>query len=234
MSRKRRKKINKERNPGLVVAGSPKSVIAEQFRTVRTNIQFSMVDRELKSLIVTSAESSSGKSTIAANLAATFATNEKRVLLVDADLRKPMLHQIFRLHNNDGLTSLLMQKKTEINDILYKTHTEGLYLITSGPIPPNPADLLTSKKMRKLLREMEDMFDLVIFDMPPVLPVTDAQVLGSKVDGALFVVPYASVTKEAALKSKELLELAEVNIIGAVMNRMEKDRSNYYYYSEEE
>lgn len=231
---KRKGKKTKSRHPGLVVSGRPKSIIAEQFRTIRTNIQFSMVDETLKSIVVTSADVASGKSMIAANLATTFATDEKRVLLVDADLRQPTVHQTFRLKNTDGLTTLLMQKKVELSDTIYKTHKNGLYLITSGPIPPNPADLLSSNRMAHLIKEMEEMFDLIIFDMPPVLPVTDAQVMGSKVDGAIFVIPDGRVKKEEALKAKELLEIADVNIIGAIMNQVEASKDSYYYYGEEE
>lgn len=232
--RKSKKNENKQRKPGLVVAGNPKSVIAEQFRNLRTNIQFSMVDQELKSLVMTSAGPGAGKSTIAANLATTFATEDRRVLLVDADLRKPTVHQTFRLRNNEGLTTVLMQRNTELKDMIYKTHTEGLYLMTSGPIPPNPADLLSSKRMQSLKEEMEEMFDLIIFDTPPVLPVTDAQVMASQTDGTVFVIQKGIATKEEVIKAKELLEMAEANVLGAVMNRVEKSNGSYYYYAEEE
>lgn len=232
--RKSRNNQGNERNPGLVVSGSPKSIVAEQFRTLRTNIQFSMVDEDLKTIVVTSAGAAAGKSTVSANLATSFATEEKRVLLVDSDLRKPTIHQTFRLRNSDGLTTLLMQRRAELKDMVYKTNTEGLYLITSGPLPPNPADLLSSNRMKELIEEMKDMFDLIIFDTPPVLPVTDAQVMGSQVDGAVFVIPQGKVKKEEVLKSKELLELAEVKVIGAVMNRVEKSGGSYYYYYAEE
>ena len=233
----RRKSKNNEsykRNPGLVVSGRPKSIVSEQFRSVKTNIHFSMIDQDLKTLVVTSAGPESGKSVIAANLAATFASEDKSVLLVDADLRKPTVHKTFRLRNTDGLTTLLMQRNTSLSDLIYKTHTEGLYLITSGPVPPNPADILASKRMDSLKEEMEEMFDLIIFDTPPVLPVTDAQIMASKTDGTIFVIPQSDVTKEDALKAKELLEMAEANVIGAVVNRGEKTNGSYYYYAEEE
>lgn len=233
---KRKSKDNElyERNPGLVVPSRPKSVIAEQFRALRTNIEFSMIDHDLKSLVVTSTGPEAGKSIIAANLAAIFATEDKRVLLVDADLRKPTVHKTFRLRNTDGLTTLLMQQNTDLSDIVYKTNKKGLYVVTSGPVPPNPADLLGTKRMEILKEEMEEMFDLVIFDMPPILAVTDAQIMASKVDGTIFVLPESGVTKESALKAKELLEMAEANVIGAVVNRAEKTKDSYYYYAEEE
>ena len=226
----RKKSINVDDRPGLVVVNKPSSVVSEQFRTIRTNIQFSMVDKDLKTVVVTSAGPSSGKSTIAANLAATFASEEKRVLLVDSDLRKPTVHKTFKVRNNDGLTTLLTDRHTKLEDVIFRTHTEGLYILTSGAIPPNPAELLGSKRMNELIKDMEDYFDLIIFDMPPVLAVTDAQVLASKVDGTIFVIPKGKVKQEEVIKAKDLLEKVQANILGAVLNRVNKSDDSYYYY----
>lgn len=230
---KKKKQITKER-PGLIVSSRPTSVISEQFRTIRTNIQFSMIDENLKSLVITSAGPGSGKSIIAANLAATFATEEKRVLLVDADLRKPTVHKTFRVRNNDGLTTLLTDRGAKIEDMIYRTHVEGLYALTSGAIPPNPAELLGSKRMNQLMKELEEVFDLIIYDMPPVMAVTDSQIMASKVGGTIFVLPKGQATKEEVLKSKELLEMVNANVLGAVFNRVEKSSDSYYYYYGEE
>lgn len=230
-----RKKQNKtiERNPGLVVANRPKSIVAEQFRTVRTNIQFSMIDKQLQSLVVTSAGPNSGKSLIAANLATTFASADFRVLLVDADLRLPSVHQTFKLRNNDGLTTLLLDPSLSVSDMVYKTHTEGLYLITSGPVPPNPSEMLASKRMAAIKNEMKGLFDLIIFDTSPLLPVTDAQVMASQADGTIVVIPKGKATKEEVFKAKELLDIVEANVIGAILNRTERGNGSYYYYNSE-
>lgn len=232
--RKAKMQNSVQRDPGLVVSGRPQSIIAEQFRTVRTNIQFSMVDQDLKSLVITSAGPGSGKSLTAANLATTFGSEDYRVLLVDADLRKPTVHETFRLKNSTGLTTLLMNRRSKLTDMIYKTGTEGLFILTSGPVPPNPADLLGSNRMNALIEEMEETFDLVIFDMPPLLPVTDAQIMSSKVGGVVFVLPIKEVTKEDILQSKEMLEMAEANVLGAIHNKAENAGSGYYYYAEEE
>lgn len=230
MFSKRKKQEERQERPGLVVINKPSSVVSEQFRTIRTNIQFSMVDSMLKTILVTSAGPASGKSVVSANLAAIFASEDKRVLLVDADLRKPTVHKAFKLRNTDGLTSLLTNREASVSDMVYHTHTEGLYVLTSGAIPPNPAELLASKRMDEVVEEMKESFDLIIFDMPPVLAVTDAQVMASKTDGAIFVIPKGRVSKEEVQNSRKLLENVNANMIGAILNRVDKSDDNYYYY----
>ncbi|MDZ7835009.1 MAG: CpsD/CapB family tyrosine-protein kinase [Alkalibacterium sp.] len=204
--------------------------MSEQFRTIRTNIQFSMIDETVRTIVVTSAGPSSGKSTVSANLAATFASEEKRVLLVDSDLRKPTVHKTFKVRNNDGLTTLLTDKQTHVEDVVYRTHTDGLYVLTSGPIPPNPAELLASKRMEEIKQSMLKYFDMIIFDMPPVLAVTDAQVMATKTDGVLFVIPKGRASKEELHKAKDLLDKVKANVLGAVLNRVDKSDDSYYYY----
>lgn len=171
----------------LVTVTKPNSVVAEQFRTIRTNIQFSMIDRDLKSLIFTSSGPGEGKSTTSANLAVVFATQGKRVLLVDADMRKPSVNKTFKLSNHEGLTTLLTEKEVVLGDVVHETNTENLFILTSGPIPPNPSELLDSKKMNRVIEILEETFDLVIFDMPPIVSVTDAQIMASKTDGTVLL-----------------------------------------------
>lgn len=226
----KKKNVETPDRPGLVVLNKPSSVVSEQFRTIRTNIQFSMIDEKLRTVVVTSAGPASGKSTIAANLAATFASNDKKVLLVDSDLRKPTVHKTFKVRNNDGLTTLLTDRSANLEDVIYRTHTDGLYILTSGAIPPNPAELLASNRMEEIKQEMIDYFDLIIFDMPPLLAVTDAQVMASKTDGVLFVIPKGKANKEEVFKAKDLLGKVQANVLGAILNRVDKSDDNYYYY----
>ncbi|MDC7723212.1 CpsD/CapB family tyrosine-protein kinase [Priestia megaterium] len=214
----------------LLAHNSPKDPVAEQYRTIRTNIQFSGADHEIKSIVLTSTGPGEGKSTTASNLATVYAQQGLRVLLIDADLRKPTAHYTFRLENHIGLTNVLTKQST-LEQAVQRTEVPELSLLTSGPIPPNPAELLASNNMMELLKEMKEQFDMVIFDTPPVLAVADAQILANQVDGSILVVSSGKTDKEAAVKAKELLLKANAKVLGAVLNnRKMEEGSDYYYY----
>lgn len=218
---------NKVRN--IIAKFNPKSPISEQYRTIRTNIQYASVDNEIKSLLVTSSGPAEGKSTTIANLAVVYAQTGKKVLLIDADLRKPTVHYTFRLDNLRGLSNILVGE-TSLDQAINRADVDNLDIISSGPIPPNPSELLASRKMERFLEEAKMAYDIVIFDTPPVLAVTDAQILANLVDGTILVVLSKETELDAAKKSKEALESASAKLLGAVLNGREKKASNYYYY----
>ncbi|MGR6337105.1 CpsD/CapB family tyrosine-protein kinase [Priestia megaterium] len=213
----------------LLAHNSPKDPVAEQYRTIRTNIQFSGTDEEIKSLLLTSSGPSEGKSTTAANLATVYAQQGLNVLLIDGDLRKPTAHYTFRLENHTGLTNVLT-KQSQLGQAVQSTEVPNLYVLTSGPIPPNPSELLASKQMGEVLAEMKERFDMVIFDTPPILAVADAQILANQVDASLLIVSSSKTEKDAALKAKELLTQAKSKLLGAVLNNRKMEEGNYYYY----
>lgn len=213
----------------LLAHNSPKDPVAEQYRTIRTNIQFSGADQDIKSLILTSSGTAEGKSTTASNLAAVYAQQGLKVLLIDADLRKPTVHYTFRLENHAGLTNVLTRQST-LGQAVQETEVRDLYVLTSGPIPPNPSELLASNQMEELLKEMKQQFDMVLFDTPPILAVADAQILANQVDASILVVSSGKTDKETALKAKELLVHAKSKLLGAVLNNRKADSGNYYYY----
>lgn len=215
----------------LITKLNPRSPISEQFRTIRTNLQFTAVDDTLETMLVTSAGPSEGKSFTIANLAIVFAQQEKKVLLVDADMRKPTVHYTFRIDNRRGLSSVLVGEY-ELNEAAIKSDVPNLDILPSGPIPPNPSELLGSNKMRRLIDEAKDQYDLVIFDTPPVLAVTDAQLLANFVDGSLLVIRSKQTDQESAIKAKELLEPAKAKLLGAVLNDVQTSKDQYYYYGE--
>ena len=225
----KKKKLDSKRK--LIAKLNPQSPISEQYRTIRTNIHFSAVDQEIRSIMVTSSAPGEGKSTTAANLAVVFAQQGKRVLLVDSDLRKPTVHYTFNLPNTFGLTNVLT-KRMELHEAVIETDEENLYVLSSGPIPPNPAELLGSKSMTELFERFYQDFDVIIMDTPPILAVTDAQILSNSCDGTILVISSGKTETEQALKAKELLSSSSCNLLGVVLNnkKMKKNSQYYYYY----
>lgn len=217
---------------GIIVADNPTSIASEQFRTIRTNIQFSMIDKAVKTISVTSAAPSSGKTTVASNLAGAFAAEDIQVLLVDTDMRKPSVHKVFKVQNHPGLTNLLTNRTLKLNDVVRNSYVNNLDYLTCGVIPPNPSELINSNRMSELIREMEAEYDLIIFDNPPLLAVTDAQIMATKVDGTLVVIPQGEVTKDELNQTAELLEKVNANILGSVMNKADGSSDTYYYGEE--
>jgi capsular exopolysaccharide synthesis family protein len=213
----------------LITALNPKSPISEQYRTIRTNIQFSSIDSEIRTILVTSSGPSEGKSLTVANLAVTFAQQGKKVLLVDADLRRPMVHHIFNQANTYGFTNVLTRQMS-LECAVDLVGITNLSVLTSGPIPPNPAELLSSKSMEQFFVHANDQFDVVLFDTPPVVAVTDAQILANKCDGTILVVYSGKTERELAVKANELLQSAKGKLLGVVLNHKEMKDSNYYYY----
>ncbi len=226
------RKKDKPAKRSVITMSEPKSINSEQYRTIRTNIEFSSVDTEVKSLLITSAGPEEGKSTTAANLAVVFAQQGKKVLLIDADLRKPTVHFTFKLDNGTGLTSLLLQQ-IPFQKAVLRAEEANLDILTSGPIPPNPAELLSTGAMRDLLSEAALVYDKVILDTPPVLAVADTKILGSYTDGAIMVISSGKTDKEKAAKAKEALDYCPCKLLGAVMNgKKQTKHSDYAYYGQ--
>jgi len=219
---------NKERK--LITHLYPKSTVSEQYRMIRSNIMFSGVDREIKKIVVTSAAPSAGKSTTAANIAVTYAQAGKNVLLIDGDLRKPTVQYTFETKNVFGLSNLLTDQIT-LDKAVQNTKIDNLSIMTSGPIPPNPSELLSSKKFKEFLQKIDSYFDMVIIDTPPVLAVTDAVIMSTLVDGTIIVTNVETNNKHHLLKAKELLKKSDNNILGVVLNNVKKSgKEDYYYY----
>jgi non-specific protein-tyrosine kinase len=199
----------------LITLRDPGSAAAEAYRTLRTNIQFSSLDRPLKTLLFTSTAPDEGKSTSLANLAVTMAQAEQRVLMVDCDLRRPSLHTLFGLPNEQGLTSAILD---EGELPLQPTGVPGLSLLASGPLPPRPADLLGSRRMEALIERLRAAADIVLIDTPPVVAVTDAAVLAPRVDGVLLVLQAGQTRRDRAREARQILEKVKAHVIGVVLN----------------
>lgn len=213
----------------LITKLNPKSPISEQFRTLRTNLQFSAVDEPIRSIIVTSAGPGAGKSNTSANLAVVYAQQNMKVLLVDGDMRKPTVHYTFRLANLRGLSNVLVSE-SKLEDAIEQTDVTNLHVLSSGPVPPNPSELLASRRMKDVLNQMKTFYDVIIFDTPPALVVTDAKVLLSIVDGSIMVIRSGQTNMEDAKRAINVLDDSPAKFLGAVLNDREKSKSNYQYY----
>lgn len=229
MRRLKNNGLSKERP--LIVHGDPKSVGSEAFRTLRTNLRFVSPDQELKTILLTSVGPGDGKSTVSANLAVAFAQSGHKVALVGCDLRKPVLHKIFSMDNSVGLTALLTGNATIDEVIMSMEEVPDLDVIPTGPVPPNPAELLQSKAMANFIGELRERYDVVLFDGAPVIAVTDSAVMANQVDGTVLVIRAHEVPNDVAIHAKNLLEQANARLLGVVLNGVRpQDQKNYQYY----
>ncbi|WP_195986706.1 CpsD/CapB family tyrosine-protein kinase [Clostridium sp. D53t1_180928_C8] len=212
----------------FIVERKPKSIAAEAYRSLRTNIQYSSFDKKYQTLVVTSANPGEGKSTVSGNLALVLAQGESKVLLVDCDMRKPSMHKKFRVTNTYGISDLLVGKQ-KLETVVNKVKS-NLSIITAGNVPPNPAEMLASKAMASFLEEMKKEYDYIVLDTPPLQAVADAQILSTKVDGTLIVVRAGATKKDDVHNSVSILKKVNGHIIGTVLNAAENKKDKYYYH----
>ncbi len=219
----------------LFVNDKPKSIISEKFRGIRSNIMFSRAKDEIVSIIVTSEKPAAGKSIVSANIATTYAQAGYRTLIIDGDMRKPTQNYIFEEANYDGLSNLIIGK-SDYDKAIRSTRVPNLDLLTSGPIPPNPSELIDSDRFYEIYNELLRRYDFVLIDTPPVNTVTDAQVFLQYVKDAIIVIDAEKNNKYEVKKAKSLIEKADGKIIGAVLNKTPRDKSSSYYsyYGKEE
>jgi len=212
----------------LITITDPRSPVSEAYRRLRTNLEFASLDKPLRTLLVTSAGPDEGKSITLANLAVSIAQAGRRVILVDSDLRHPRLHEIFGLDNRDGLTTIVRRGSGDVP--LQESGVDGLLVLPSGPLPEIPADLIASPGMESLIARLREQADIVLFDAPPVVTVTDAAVLASKVDGVLLVINAGRTRREYAQRAKSLLEKVHARLVGAVLTNVPPDSALDEYY----
>lgn len=212
----------------LIVEKKPNSQVSESYKTLRTNITFASVYRSVKRILITSAVSGEGKSTVASNLAFSFAQKGEKVLLIDCDLRKPTIHKNFKISNTKGITDVLVDRN--ILEEAINKYSDNLHILTSGTKVFNHSEILSSLTLDSLLDEFDKQYDRIIIDSPPLLAVTDAQILSKKVGGTLLVI-LANKTKKGLVKdAKELLAKVNANILGAILNQKDIESKEYYYY----
>lgn len=220
-------------NTELVINSDPKSAISESIRTLRTNLQFSSVDKKIKTILITSSVPGEGKSFIAANLACSFANSGSKVLLVDCDIRKGRQHRIFGFHNKKGLSNLLLDNVTKVySEYIHETVINNLSVIFKGMTPPNPSELLNSEKNKQLISVLKDEFDVVIFDGAPITGLPDSLIMSTLVDGVIVVTACKETTITLLENTKKSLQNVNANILGVILNRASSSKNKYYgtYY----
>ncbi len=214
----------------LVAYNEPRDPLSEAYRVLRTNLGFSAIDGNLDSIVVTSASPGEGKSTTAANLGVVMAQAGRRVIIIDSDLRRPTQHRIFGLGNSHGLTTALLDNMAPASTHVKDTKVRGLRIMTSGPIPPNPAEILSSQRMGQLIEELGEEADILLFDTPPVLSVTDAAVLAPQTEGILFVVQVGETRRDTLAQAVGRIRNTNAHVLGVLLNRINPSHGSYYYY----
>lgn len=214
----------------IEVIHNSKSLVSESFRTLRSNLQFSEFGKNLKVIVITSSTPNEGKSEVSINLAACLAQQGEKVIVIDADLRKPIQHKLTELNNTEGLSTFVL-KKSGVDSINHlKIDGVDLDVLTSGPIPPHPSEMLASSSMKQTLKSFEDFYNYVIIDTPPLLAATDAQILASISDATLLVVDTKKSKRRQVTEAKRRLDNVGARLLGVVMNRVDSYKDTYYYY----
>lgn len=212
----------------LIAERDAKSPVAEAYRTIRTNIKFSQTEKALKSIVLTSATPNEGNTTTISNLAVVLAQAGHRVVVMDCDFRNPTQHKLFKLHNK-GLSNSIATG-SDVMEVMQESGIENLCVLTSGPVAPNPSELLSSERMNIVLEKLKEQFDYVLVDAPPIMPVTDAAVIAGKVDGVILLIEAGSISPSIAKEAKERMEQGGGHILGVVLNKVDVGSSRHYGY----
>ena len=224
----------KKSNTTLITNDKPKSTISEKFRSIRSNIVFSRANNEIRDVLITSEKPGAGKSTIAANIAVTYAQAGYKTLIIDGDMRKPSQHYIFDVTNQNGLSNLIIGR-TMRHEALKQTEIGNLDILSSGPVPPNPSELIGSQKFATIYQMLLEDYDFIVLDTPPVTTVTDAQIYARTVDNTILIIDVEKNDRNEVKNAQKLIENTGSHIIGTVLNKTKatKSSSYYYYYGEE-
>ncbi|MDO8525672.1 MAG: CpsD/CapB family tyrosine-protein kinase [Candidatus Omnitrophota bacterium] len=229
--RGKEKKAVSNLRPEFILCTDPRSPVSEAYRMLRTNIQYLGTTRKTKSMLVTSSGPREGKTTTVINLGCAFAQAGKKTLIIDSDLRNPSFHRLFKINNGVGFSSIILGQKKIDEAVQKNSLIPNLDILTSGPRVKNPSEMIGSRGVPNIINAMNAIYDIVIFDSPPILAVTDAQLLAFNVDGVILVVQCGKVAREVALKAKQNLEDVKANIIGVILNNLDISKGSYYYYN---